>query len=592
MALSLDQILVVLILLAALVLFALEVIRAELVALSTMVALMVLGLVTAEEGVSGFSKPATITVLALFVISAGVYQTGVVDAVARRLVRLVGGSEVRALLAIFVVAAPASAFLNNTAIVAILLPFTITLAENSRTSRSKLLMPLSQIAILAGTVTVIGTSTNVLASGLLAQRTGKGFEMFEFAPIGLIALAVGALYILVIGRHLIPARIPAGPEGESAILLDFLTEARLRPGSRLIGPIKDGREALARARVKILRVLPARGQVASTDLRAGDVLVLQTAQRELAHVESEFKVDLLASVSKEGAGKKADGADHLVEVVVAPNSSLVRRTLEDNDIPREFGVKLLGLRKLRPSWLPHVSQAQLEFGDTLLVLADDEAIARMQKDPDLLVVDKRVALPLRGRNAILALTISFGVVGAAAMGFLPILTAALVGALLMVLTGILRPAELWTSVRWDVVFLMAGMIPLGIAVESSGLAAVIATRILGIAGDLPDFGIILLFYVASMLLTALLSNNANIVVLTPITFAVATSAGLDPIPLVLAVMFASSNDFNTPIGYQTNLMVYGPGGYRFLDYARVGLPLSIILALVTSYSIAWFFPLH
>lgn len=588
MAFLLDHLLIVGILLASLVLFALEVVRAELVALSAMVALMVLGIVTPEEGVSGFSNPATITVLALFVVSAGVYKTGLVDAAARRVVGFVGGSEVRALLLIFLIAAPASMFLNNTAIVAILLPFTITLAANSRTSRSKLLMPLSQIAMLAGTVTVIGTSTNVLASGLLAARTGEGFGMFEFAKVGLVALAVGAAYILLVGRHLTPARIPAGEEGEKALLRAFLTEARVQEDSPLVGPVAKARERLERARLDVVRILREDGDVGE-ELRAGDVLVLRATRQDLAHVEQDLKVDVLDGIAP---GDVSPDANALVEVVLAPNSTLVRRNLEDNDFGREFGVRVLGLHKLRPSWIPQVSRARLEFGDTLLLLAGKEAIERMRRDPDLLVVDELPAHPLRAGRAALAVAIAAGVIAAAATGLVPILTAALAGALVMVLSGILKPDELWTSVRWDVIFLMAGMIPLGIAMESSGLAAIIAQWLLGVAGGLPDIGILLLFYAMSMLLTALLSNSGNIVLLTPIAFAVASAASLDPRPLVLAVMFASSNDFNTPIGYQTNLMVYGPGGYRFLDYLRVGAPLSLALAFATSFAILWWFPLR
>lgn len=588
MPISLDHVLILLILLAALVLFAFEVVRAELVALSAMVALMVLGLVTPQEGISGFSNPATITILALFVVSAGVYKTGLVDAAARRLVGLVGGSEVRALVLIFLVAAPASMFLNNTAIVAILLPFTITLAENSRTSRSKLLMPLSQIAMLAGTVTVIGTSTNVLASGLLAERTGEGFGMFEFAKVGLVALAVGAAYILLFGRHLIPARIPAGTEGEQALLRAFLTEARVQEGSPLVGPVAEARERLARARIEVVRMLHQQQDVGD-EVKAGDLIVLRAARKDLAHVEQDLKVDVLDGIAPADVSLDANA---LVEVVLAPNSSLVRRNLEDNDFAREFGVRILGLHKLRPEWIPQVSRARLEFGDTLLLLADKAAIERMRKDPDLLVIEELPAYPLRARKATLAVAIAASVVTAAAIGLVPILTAALAGALVMVLSGILKPDELWTSVRWDVIFLMAGMIPLGIAIESSGLAAIIAHWLVGVAGGLPDLGILLVFYTASMLLTALLSNSGNIVLLTPIAFAVASAASLDPRPLVLAVMFASSNDFNTPIGYQTNLMVYGPGGYKFLDYVRTGGPLSIVLALATSLAILMWFPLR
>ncbi len=590
---GIEGILVLLILLGALILFVTEALRAELVALSVMALLMLTGLVSPEEGVSGFSNPATMTILALFIISAGVYKTGIVTFLARRLALLTGASEVRILLVLVLVVGPVSAFINNTAAVAILLPLVMTLAKESRLSASKLLIPLSYVSMLAGTLTLVGTSTNILASNLYLREYGRPFGMFEFSIIGAVIFTTGCLYLFIIGRHLIPARVAPGEASEDAFLRQFLTEVRIRPGSPMVGKSLVDHKTRERYRIDVIRIL--RGQkafdqpLAEIPLEAGDILVLRAGKESITRLEGEAKVEILAGVKQEDIA--AGTTSHVVEVVVSPSSTLMRRSLNESAFAQEFGVKVLGLRKHGPGFFRRLASTRLDFGDTLLVLANPESLERLREDPSFIVSEEAPFEHYRTDKIIVGLGITATVITLAAMGVFPILVAAMAGAVLMVLSGVLRADELWTSIRWDVIFLLAGLIPLGIALENTGVASTVGAGIAVLAQNLPALGIIMAFYLASMLLTEMISNNATVILLVPISFATAAALGVSAIPLVLAVMFAASAAFMTPIGYQTNLMVYGPGEYKFTDFTRVGAPLNFLLWIVTSYAISVFFPL-
>ncbi len=579
-----DQGLVLAILALTLVLFWTEALRAELVALFGMVLLMVSGLVTPEQGVSGFSNAATITVLALFILTAGVSRTGVIAVLARWLSKHTGGKEVRILALLALLAVPASAFLNNTAIVAILLPLALAVAAHAKVSPSKLLMPLSQFAMLAGTVTLIGTSPNLLASSLVAERTGVGFTLFQFSKVGLVVVVTGVLYVLLVGRHLIPKRIAAGTSGETALLQEFAAEARVKPDSPLLGKAASEHEIFRPGKLDLLGVLRAGKPVAAGALlQEGDLLAIRARRDTLARLEKEAGVEILSGVDPRDI---AAGDDHVAEIIVAPSSSLVRRAVTEGWVARTFGVKILGIRAAPKIALGFGFTARLGYGDSLLVVASEDALQRLRDHPDFIVASEEKTERLKPRQASLAIGIMAAVVAVVALGWTSMLVAALAGAVAMVLLRVLQPDDLWGSVRWDVIFLLAGMIPFGIALESTGLAAKAGALVAVAAGHLPPIGVIAIFYVASMMLTMALSNAGTVILMVPIAFSTASDLGMGPVPLVAAVMFAASNEFLTPIGYQTNLMVYGPGGYKFSDYARVGAPMAVILTVVTCWAIS------
>lgn len=581
---SVDQVLVLALLALTFVLFWTERLRAELVALFGMVLLMVTGLVTPQQGVSGFGHPATITVLALFILTAGVTRTGIIASAGRWLSRRTNGNEVLVLVCLAVIAAPASAFLNNTAIVAVLIPLTLAVAAQSKLSPSKLLMPLSQFAMLAGTITLIGTSPNLLASALVEERTGQGFTLFQFSRVGLVVLATGLLYILLVGRHLIPTRIAAGATGPALLLQEFTAEVRVKPGSPLLGKAASEHPLFRPGEMEILSVLRDGKPIASaTLLEPGDLIAIRAARASLTRVEKDAGVEILSGVDPEDI---ASGGAHVAEVIVAPAAGFVRRPVTEGSVARNFGVKVLGIRTApKPFGFGFVKR--LTYGDGLLVLATEEALQRFRDDPDFIVTSEQPTDSLRPRQAALAVAILVAVVTVAALGITPMLVAALAGAVAMLLLRVLAPDDLWTSVRWDVIFLLAGMIPFGIALENTGLAAMAGEGVAQLASGLSPLLVIAIFYVASMLLTMVLSNAGTVILMVPIGLATAAQIGASPVQIVAAIMFAASNEFITPVGYQTNLMVYGPGGYRFSDYARVGAPLAVLVATVSCLGIAY-----
>ncbi|HEX9708563.1 MAG TPA: SLC13 family permease [Candidatus Thermoplasmatota archaeon] len=584
---TLEGYVVIGILVLAFALFVTERLRPEIVAFIVMVLLMLAGVVTPTEGVSGFSNPATLTVLALFILSAGVFKSGIVAAAAEKLAAVAGQSELRVLSLLILIVGPVAAFINNTAAVAIMIPLVLTLAKKSQTSPSKFLMPLSYIGMLAGTVTLIGTSTNILASEILLERTGRPFGMFEFAPVGLAVFAAGAVYLLTAGRLLLPARVPVpgagGPQPR-----EYQGELALREGSPFAGKRLEADLFRKKWRLEVVAVVRGgRTRYAPLEitLSVGDLVLLRGSKEDLAALSGPATRNAAAPAG-------APGGAHIVEVIVAPDTSLVRQRFTAALVEREYDVTVVGLRRSRPAgWRARpLAATMLGFGDVLAVRASPRSIERLREDPNLVVGELAPVAGLNRVRSLAALAIVAGVVVAASLGALPIMVAALAGAVLMVLTGVLDADDLWKSVRWDVIFLLAGIIPLGIALERTGVADELGGAMAWAAGGLPPFAALLIFYGASLAMTSVISNNATVVLMVPIALSSARSLGVAPEPLVLAVMFAASAAFLTPIGYQTNLMVLGPGNYRFADFARVGAPLSVILALVTSVAIVAFFP--
>lgn len=573
---------VFLLLAGTLVLFALDRYPVDFVALTVLAVMLVaapwLGL-SYGDVISGFSSPATITVMAMFIISGAITQTGMINWLAGQLLRTAGRTETRHLFSIMAIVGPVSAFLNNTATVAILMPVVMGLARSQQRPPSRYLMPLSYGAQLGGVMTLIGTSTNVLAASLVAAAGLPTFGMFDFAAIGVLIFATGALYLLTIGRWLLPERAEAQALADAYQLRDYLAELTVAPGSplanrRLNGAQLDGVQALEVS--DILRdgerLGPARMNAV---LQPGDVLLIQANAQQLAQVRA---FDGLAGPPQ--PTRRRDDAPGLLEVVIAPNSWLIGGTLESTDFRGRFDCSVMAMRKHGAVIDRRLNDVTLDMGDALLLYGSAPALARIRREVDFIVTEQAPVESYRTEKIPVALAIVLGVVGLAAAG-IPILVTALVGSVLLVLTGCLKMNELHESIRWDVIFLLAGVLPLGLALEQTGGAQLLADWTLGIAGQASYLVLLYLFYGMAMVLTELISNNATVAVMVPVALAGASTLGLPPHGLVLAVMFAASTSFMTPVGYQTNTMIYGPGGYRFLDFLRVGGPLNLLLWAVT-----------
>lgn len=575
--------------LAALICFVGEWWPADLTALMVAVALIVLGVVTPEEGISGFGNSATITVLAMFIISAGITRTGAVQMARDLFLRWGGKTLRRQLLALGLVAGPITAFINNTAVVAIFLPIIEDWCQKRNVSPSKLLIPLSYVTILGGMITVVGTSTSVLASGI-SERLGYGeFSLFQFTALGLITFAIGMAFLVLVGPRLLPARkAPSSGAARDYDLKDYVAEVVVMPQSSLVGQTLRSTALQRKFDMDVLEII--RNGVhfpqplADKPLQSGDILLVRSTRADLLRIRDERGLEMLPDVQfrqEDFEAELSTGEEGIAEVLVLSNSRLVGSTLKELRFRQRYNATVLAMRRGEELVRERLGQVRLRFGDLLLVQGPKESLLGIQTSRELLVLEQQEVEAGRTDRAWIALGIVLGVIVLAGLGWLPILVSALAGVVLMVLTGCLRPGEIYGAVRWDVIFLLAGLIPLGIAMDKSGTTEWLALGMAGLGQNLSGYWILLFFFVLTSLLTEILSNNATVVLLVPVAAKVATTLGLNPYAFMYAITFAASNSFMTPIGYQTNTMVYGPGGYKFLDFVRIGAWLNLLMAVVT-----------
>ena len=608
--------------LVALVLFATERLPVDVTAIGVMVALMLVepttetlagadllsgpvyvlhqpgdGISPLTQGLSGFASTATITVLAMFILSDGVQRTGIVQLLGAKLASLTGDSETRQLGATVGLVGPISGFINNTAAVAILLPMVTDIAHEGKISPSKLLLPLSYASMFGGMLTLIGTSTNILASQLSAELLGQPFGMFEFTQLGIVVTIVGTVYLLTVGRWLVPGRIPVREDLTDEFEMgDYLTEVVVREDSPIVG--QTVREALAGTDLDVDVIQLVRDRrtflepLDQKTIRVGDIFAVRTDRDTLVELLDVDGLDIVPDVEVDDAElERASDAQNLVELVVAPGSALVGETLATSNFRQRYDGTVLALRRGRELVRQRLDRVRLKVGDTLLVQATGETIDRLDINRDFIVAQEVERHDYRSSKIPVAIGIVAAVVGVAALTEIHIVVSALAGALAMVLTGCLRPTELYDAVQWDVIFLLAGVIPLGIALQATGGADLLADLFVLAAPGLPPVVALGLMYVVTAVLTNVISNNASVVLMIPVAIETARQLNANAFAFVLAVTFAASTAFMTPVGYQTNLLVYGPGGYRFTDYLRVGAPLQAVFAVVTTLGIAYFWGL-
>lgn len=583
----------------AVVLFVWDRFRPDVVALAVATLLVVTGLVTPAQGVSGFANEATITVAMLLVLSTGLVHTGAVDVVARRAVRLAGGSEWRLLLLAVGAVVPVSAFINNTAAVAILLPVLLGASREVGAAPSRLLMPLSFASQLGGSLTLIGTTTNLLVVGLLIDLGFDRIRIFDITPPALVVAAAGVLYLLTVGRWLTPRREATPDLLESYALHDYLTPLRIQDDSPLAGQsIRESRFGQEQG-LTILQVERRDGTAiaapdAATILRAGDLLVVEGKIPDIARLgeAAGLVVDGADPHLTELGADPAEGDDpvRLAEVLVPPRSPAAGRSLRSLRLRTRFAVSGLGLRRHGAAIHENMAAVTLRPGDVLLVQGRSSALRQLHDSPDLTLVGPVDLAPRRRKKMKWAVLAMAGAVLLAAFELMPIMVSAMIGVVFLLLTRTVRAEEAYEEMDWMVVVLLAAILPLGIALQQSGAADGIAGWVGAVAAPLGPYGLLAAVYVLTSLLTNAISNVAAAALVVPVAAAVALSAGLSATPFAVAVMFAASNAFLTPIAYQTNMFVYGPGGYRFSDFLRVGGPLSVITAVVSVITIPMFLP--
>lgn len=588
------------ILIVALICFIFEWFPVDFTAICVAIALMVLGLVKPEEGISGFGNSATITVMAMFILSAGISRTGAIGSLRDLLLKWGGKKTPQQILILSLIVGPVSAFINNTAVVAIFLPIVEDWCKKTGTSASKLLIPLSYATILGGMLTLIGTSTNILASGISKQLGYREFELFEFTKLGILTFSIGIIYLAVITPLLLPNRKTANEQSISQDyqLKDYITELLITPRSSLIGQTLRQSEIQRKFDMDVLEIIRNDTHFAQPlgdkILNAGDILLVRSGREELLKIRAEKGLELLADVQFEHEALETElntGLEKIAEVLILSNSRLIGSTLKDLRFRQRYNATVIAIRRGQELLRQRLGKVPLRFGDLLLVQGPKESFLGLQTTRELLVLEERNVENLRQDKAIVAVSIVVGVVLVAALTPFPILVTSLLGVVFMVFTGCLKPGEIYGAVRWDVIFLLAGLIPLGIAMDKSGTTQWLADQLLGLGGELSGYWILLFFFIITSLLTEILSNNASVVLMIPIAIKVAIALNLNPYSFMYAVTFAASNSFATPIGYQTNTMVYSAGGYRFLDFIRIGGPLNLLMMLITPLLIIWLFPL-
>ncbi|NLE45377.1 MAG: SLC13 family permease [Chloroflexi bacterium] len=585
---------------AAVTLMTLDIFRADFVALALAVVLTLVGVVTPQEAFSGFASTAAVTIMAVFILTSGLYRTGITRQVGRELQKMAGAEPRRLLVLTMLVGGGLSLFMNNVAATALLMPAVMDISRRTKVSPSKLMMPLAFSVNLGGAATLLATS-NILVSSTLTKLGLRPFGFLEFAPLGLPMLGVGVVYVLLVGRHLLPVHGLAAQFGRSQMRGDLsktyalearMTELRVPDGSALVGKPVGESDVGREYGLSILAVCRADGAVCTAPqadlvLEPDDVLVV-TGRFERAQALADTGAVVLEPRTHENGLE--NGQIALIEAIVAPRSNAVGHSLQDLRFRETYGLSVVALWRDGRPYRTDVGRMTLRFGDGLLVHGPRERITLLQRNPDYLVLTESDE-PLRTERAWVAGVIMIVALVVAALDWLPLAVSMMAGALLMVALGCLDMDMAYRSIEWRAIFLIAGMLPCGIAMSSSGTADWLSRVIIDTLGRYPPVvlstGVLLL----AMLLTQVMSGQVTAVVLTPIAVAAATQLGITPHSLAMAVAMGCSMVFITPTAHPANVLVMGPGGYRFSDFARVGAPLTILTVLTVVILLPIFFPL-
>ena len=579
----LDNILILAITAAAAVLFVTEKLRVDLTALCVLGALLILQLIKPEQALYGFANTATATVAAMFVLSAGLVRTGLVEWLARHLDRFAGKGELKLIVVLCVTVALLSAFIINTATVAILIPIAVILAKTRKIAPSRVLIPLSFASQFGGVCTLIGTSTNILVNSLAISNGLKRFNVFEFAPLGIILVIIGILYLTVFSRILIPKRKGVEEHIDKYRLCDYLAEMRVKSGSPLIGKQWGSLKKKDLQNIDLIKIIrgdKATWRASKTTIREDDLLLLHGNANELIKMKDNYQLETRADTVINDQKLRSDKIE-LIEALVPPRSKLIGQTLRGADYMRRFGCVVLAIQRRDKILRDRLADIDFDDGDTLLLQCDKESVRRIMQSKDLIATNELTELHLRKDRAVRALAIFISIILLAAFNIVSILVAALIGAVAMVVGRCITIEEAYNAIDWKVIFLLGGILPLGLALQETGTAAWLANTVMQPLIDRGPLIVLASLYIITAALTEMMSNNASAILLVPIALSVAEIMGVSARPFLIAITFAASTSFATPIGYQTNTMIYAPGGYRFSDFARIGIPLNILFWITT-----------
>ena len=591
---TLDIALTLLIIVGALILFATEKLRVDVVALLVLISVGVLGLIPVEELFSGFSNSAVITVWAVYMVSGGLFKTGVANAMGSGILKIAGNMESRLIATIMLTVGVLSAFMNNVGATAMLLPAVVGISRKTKVAVSKMLIPLAFASLLGGAMTLIGTPANILATGILAERGLPTFGFFEFTRMGIVVLTTGVLYMVVIGRRLLPVREGALGGEDVYKIRDFVTEVGVSPVSSLIGKTLLESRLGQDYDLTVLALQRENGNQPrlrrDTVIRRGDLLVVESSASDL--LTARQSLGLTTEAERKFDIESLERGDvQVIEATLSPRSHIVGRSLRDVRFRDRYGFTALAISRHGEVITERLRDVPLQFGDALLLQGPQRRVKQLQQGENFLVLEPIETEQFRRNKAPIAVGALVLAIGLAIFAGMQISLAMVIAAVIMILAGALRIEEAYESVDWRTVFLVAGMLPLGLAMEATGTARLLADIMLRVFEPYGALATLAGIYLLAALITQPMSNAAAIVLIVPIALDTALGLGASHKTFTMAVVIGAATSFLSPVGHKANVLVFGPGGYKFTDYARVGAILTVLLLIVSMIFLPIFWPL-